>query len=179
MSVNIFVCFKLSCFWRGVGNFSSLPLQAIILLLPWLLPWPFVSLLPIGENPFCKDPSLVCICAPCKFVFDACEFVVNACKCTFACDQTPTYQLQLEIAYKFVINACKFVVVAYECILACDQMFVYKLPPKIDAITTTPKLHGRTSSQQFFFVTQHFVTTNTSSQLNDKVVMMLLLTSLF
>lgn len=162
MSVNIFVCSKLSCFWRGVGKFSSLRLQPI-LLLPWPLPWPFVSLLPIGENPFCKDPSLVCICAPCKFVLGACEFVVDACKCTFTCDETPTYELQLEIAYKFVINACKFVVVAYECIVACDQMFVYKLPPEIDAITTTPKLHGKTSSQQFFFITQlchnkHFFT---------------------
>jgi hypothetical protein len=109
---------------------------------------------------FCKDPSLVCICAPCKFVFDACEFVVDACKCTFACDETFTYQLQLEIAYKFVINACKFVVVAYECTLACDQMFVYELPPEIDAITTTPILHGKTSCQQFFFITKHFVTAN-------------------
>jgi hypothetical protein len=44
-----------------------------------------------------------------------CEFVVDACKCTFACDETPTYELHLEIVYKFVINACKFVVVAYEC----------------------------------------------------------------
>jgi len=108
-----------------------------------------------------------------------CEFVVDACKCTFACDETPTYESQLEIAYKFVINACKLVVVAYECTLAYDQMFIYELSPEIDAITTTPKLHGITSSQQILFITQHFVTTNTSSQLNDKVVMMLLLTSLF
>jgi hypothetical protein len=53
-------------------------------------------------------------------------------------------------------------------------MFVYKLPLDIDAITTTPKLHGQTSSQQIFFITQHFVTTNIFSQLNDKVVMMIL-----
>lgn len=92
-----------------------------------------------------------------------CEFVVDVCKCTFACDETSTYELQLKIAYKFVINACKFVVVAYECTLACDQMFVYELPLEIDAITTTPKLHGRTSSQQFFHNTtfwnsKHFFT---------------------
>lgn len=142
---------------KGVGNFSSLLLQPI-LLLPWPLLGPFVSRLPIGENPFCKDPSPICICVPCKFVLGTCEFVVDACKCTFACDETPTYELQLEIAYKFVINACKFVVVAYECTFACDQMFVYKLPLEIDAITTTPKLHGKTSSQQFFLITQHFFT---------------------